>query len=74
MNPNAIEAKILTGNRGRGVDVLIPRIPLIPTDMSLEYKRVQFTVEVTLACAKHRKFGTKIGLNPHKKKTVSVTL
>ncbi|KIH67866.1 hypothetical protein ANCDUO_01802 [Ancylostoma duodenale] len=44
--PNVIEATILTG-KARGEEVFIPRIPMIPTDMPFDFKRLQFpqTVE-----------------------------
>ena len=35
---NIIEAKILTGPF-KGEDVLKPRIPMIPTDVSFQFKR-----------------------------------
>ncbi|XP_022160977.1 uncharacterized protein LOC111027069 [Myzus persicae] len=37
--PNLIKGKILTG-KAKGEFVLIPRIPLIPTDMPFEFKRL----------------------------------
>ena len=40
---NFIEATIIIG-KFKGEDVLIPRIPLMPTDFSFEFKRVQFPV------------------------------
>lgn len=38
---NIIEATILNG-KFKGEDVLLPRIPIIPTDMPFEFKRLQF--------------------------------
>jgi hypothetical protein len=38
---NVIEATILNG-KFNGEDVLLPRIPMIPTDMPLEFKRTKF--------------------------------
>jgi ATP-dependent DNA helicase PIF1 len=38
---NIIEATILNG-KFKGEDILLPRIPMIPTDMSFEFKRLQF--------------------------------
>jgi ATP-dependent DNA helicase PIF1 len=38
---NVVEATIVTG-QVKGEDVLIPRIPMIPTDMPIQFKRVQF--------------------------------
>ena len=45
---NIIEAKILTGPF-KGEDVLIPRIPMIPTDMSFQFKRLQFPIRLAFA-------------------------
>ena len=45
---NIIEATILTGPF-KGEDVLIPRIPMIPTDMSFQFKRLQFPVRLAFA-------------------------
>ncbi|KIH68827.1 hypothetical protein ANCDUO_00834 [Ancylostoma duodenale] len=46
--PNVIEATILTG-KARGEDVFIPRIPMIPTDMPFDFKRLQFPVRLAYA-------------------------
>jgi len=43
-----IEATILTGC-ARGRDVFIPRIPLIPTDLPLDFKKLQFPVRLAFA-------------------------
>lgn len=48
LQPNLIEATILTG-KGKGEVVLIPRIPMIPTDMPFEFKRLQFPVRLSFA-------------------------
>jgi ATP-dependent DNA helicase PIF1 len=45
---NVIEATILNG-KFNGEDVLLPRIPMIPTDMPLEFKRLQFPVRLAFA-------------------------
>jgi ATP-dependent DNA helicase PIF1 len=42
---NIIEAAILN-ERFKGEDVLLPRIPMIPSDMSFELKRLQFPVRL----------------------------
>ena len=42
---NIIEATILTGPF-KGEAVLIPRIPMIPTDMSFQFKRLQFPIRL----------------------------
>ncbi|KIH46210.1 hypothetical protein ANCDUO_23740, partial [Ancylostoma duodenale] len=46
--PNVIEATILTG-KAKGEDVFIPRIPMIPTDMPFDFKRLQFPVRLAFA-------------------------
>lgn len=45
---NIIEATILTGPF-KGEDVLIPRIPLIPTGMPFQFKRLQFPIRLAFA-------------------------
>lgn len=45
---NVIEAKIITGS-GTGEKVLIPRIPLIPSDYPFEFRRLQFPLKVCFA-------------------------
>ncbi|KIH67553.1 hypothetical protein ANCDUO_02114 [Ancylostoma duodenale] len=46
--PNVIEATILTG-KSTGEDVFIPRIPMIPTEMPFDFKRLQFPVRLAFA-------------------------
>ena len=46
--PHVIEATILTGC-GMGEDVFILRIPIIPTDMPFEFKRLQFPIKLSFA-------------------------
>ncbi|GFV80265.1 ATP-dependent DNA helicase [Trichonephila clavipes] len=48
MMNNVIEATILTG-KFKGEDVLLPRIPMIPTGMPFEFKRLQFPVRLAFA-------------------------
>ena len=48
MRNNVIEATILTGPAA-GEIALIPRIPMIPTDMPFQYKRLQFPIKVSFA-------------------------
>lgn len=45
---NVIEATILEG-RFKGEDVLIPRIPIIPTEPPFDIKRLQFPVRLAFA-------------------------
>jgi ATP-dependent DNA helicase PIF1 len=48
MMNNIIEATILNGKFKRE-DVLLPRIPMIPTDMPSEFKHLQFPVRLAFA-------------------------
>jgi ATP-dependent DNA helicase PIF1 len=45
---NVTEATILTG-KGEGETVFIPRIPLIPTDLPFNFKRLQFLSRLAFA-------------------------
>lgn len=63
--PNVIEATILTGT-AKGEIVLIPRIPLLPTDMPFEFKRLQFPVRLAFAMSINKAQGRTLqvcGLN-----------
>jgi ATP-dependent DNA helicase PIF1 len=46
-----IEATILTG-KGAGETEFIPRIPLIPTDLPFNFKRLQFPMRLAVAITK----------------------
>lgn len=46
--PNLTEATIISG-KFKGEDVLIPRIPLISTDLPFDFKRLQFPVRLAFA-------------------------
>lgn len=46
--PNLIEATILTA-KSKGKVCLIPRIPMISTDMPFEFKRLQYPVRLSFA-------------------------
>jgi hypothetical protein len=48
MMSNVIEATILNVEF-KGEDELLPRIPMIPADMSVEFKRLQFPVRLAFA-------------------------
>ncbi|XP_014771322.1 uncharacterized protein LOC106869905 [Octopus bimaculoides] len=48
MHPHLLETTILTG-QGKGENVFIPRIPLIPADMPSEFKELQFPGRVNFA-------------------------
>ncbi|XP_068631952.1 uncharacterized protein [Battus philenor] len=45
---NVIYATIMIG-KFKGEEVLIPRIPMIPTDMPFEFKRLQFPIRLAFA-------------------------
>jgi ATP-dependent DNA helicase PIF1 len=45
---NVIEATILTGPF-KGEDVLIPRIPMIPSDLPFQFKRLQFPIRLAFS-------------------------
>ena len=57
--PHVIEATILTGC-AKGEDVFIPRIPLIPTDMPFEFKRLQFSVRLAFAMSINKAQGQSL--------------
>jgi ATP-dependent DNA helicase PIF1 len=62
---NIIEATILNG-KFNGEDVLLPRIPMIPTDMSFEFKSLQFPVWLAFAMTINKAQGQSLqvcGLN-----------
>jgi hypothetical protein len=44
----------------KGEDVLLPRIPMIPTDMSFEIKRLQFPVQLAFAMTMHKDIATSV--------------
>lgn len=65
MQNNLIEATIITGNY-KGTDVLIPRIPMIPTDMPFDFKRLQFPIRLAFAMTINKAQGQSLqvcGLN-----------
>uniref|UniRef100_UPI00358EADF8 ATP-dependent DNA helicase PIF1-like n=1 Tax=Myxine glutinosa TaxID=7769 RepID=UPI00358EADF8 len=63
--PHVIEANILTGNYS-GEQVFIPRIPIIPSDLPFEFKRLQFPVRLSFAMTINKAQGQSlkvVGLN-----------
>lgn len=62
---NVIEATILKG-KFKGEDVLIPRIPMIPSDLPFNFKRLQFPVRLAFAMTINKAQGQSLemcGLN-----------
>jgi ATP-dependent DNA helicase PIF1 len=60
-----IEATILNG-KFKGEDVLLPRIPIIPTDMPFQFKRLQFPVRLAFGMTITKEQGQSLqvcGLN-----------
>ncbi|XP_050057386.1 ATP-dependent DNA helicase pif1-like [Aphis gossypii] len=58
---NVIEATILKG-KYKGEDVLIPRIPMIPTDVPFEFKRLQFPVRLAFAMTINKSQGQSLSV------------
>ncbi|XP_024893165.1 uncharacterized protein LOC112468279, partial [Temnothorax curvispinosus] len=56
-----IEATILTGC-AKGVDVFIPRIPLISIEMPLEFKRLQFPIRLAFAMSINKAQGQSLAV------------
>ncbi|XP_023315514.1 ATP-dependent DNA helicase PIF1-like [Trichogramma pretiosum] len=56
---NIIEATILNG-KYKGTDVLLPRIPMIPTDMPFEFKRLQFPIRLAFAMTINKSQGQSL--------------
>ena len=65
LKSNVIHASILNG-KFKDEEVLIPRIPMIPTDMPFEFKRIQFPICVAFAMTINKSQGQSFsvcGLN-----------
>ncbi|CAL1292154.1 unnamed protein product, partial [Larinioides sclopetarius] len=58
---NVVEATILTGPF-KGEDVLIPQIPMIPTDTPFQFKRLQFPIRLTFAITINKAQGQSLEL------------
>jgi hypothetical protein len=56
---NCIEVTILTGC-ARGEDVFIPRIPIIPSDMPFQFKRLQLPVRLCFAMSINKSQGQSL--------------
>jgi ATP-dependent DNA helicase PIF1 len=65
MNNNFIESTILTG-QAKGQEVFLPRIPLIPSDCPISFKRLQFPLRPCFAMTINKAQGQSfkvVGLN-----------
>ena len=65
LHPNLIEAEILTGS-ARGETVMIPRIPFMPVNEPIVFKRIQFPLRVCYAMTINKSQGqtlTVAGIN-----------
>ena len=58
---NIIEAKVLTWPF-KGEDILTPRIPMISTDMSFQFKRLQFPIRLAFAITINKAQGQSLEL------------
>lgn len=56
---NVIEATIIIG-KFKGEDVLIPRIPLIPTDLPFQFRRLQFPVRLAFTMTINKSQGQSL--------------
>ena len=59
--PHVIEATILTGC-DKGEDAFIPRIPLIPSNVPFEFKRLQFPVRLSFAMSINKSQGQTLAV------------
>lgn len=57
---NVVESTILTGHF-KGEDVLIPRIPMLPTNMPFQFKRLRFPIRLAFAITINKAQGQSLG-------------
>ena len=57
--PHIIQATIITG-ASKGEDVFIPRIPIISSDLPLEFKRLQFPIRPAFAMTINKSQGQSL--------------
>ncbi|XP_003737355.1 ATP-dependent DNA helicase PIF6-like [Galendromus occidentalis] len=60
LSNNVIEAVIMNGKEGK--IVLLPRIPMIPTELPVEFKRLQFPVRLAFAMTINKAQGQTSGV------------
>lgn len=58
---NMIEASILNG-KFRGENILIPRIPIIPTDVPIQFKHIQFPIRLAFAMTINKSQGQTMSI------------
>jgi ATP-dependent exoDNAse (exonuclease V) alpha subunit len=58
---NIVEAVILNG-KFEGENILVPRIPIIPTDMPIEFKRLQFPIRLAFAMTINKSQGQTLSV------------
>ena len=56
---NVIEAIILNG-KFRDENILLPQIPIIPTDVSIQFKRLQFPNKLAFAMTINKSQGNRL--------------
>ncbi|GFY02313.1 hypothetical protein TNCV_3501951 [Trichonephila clavipes] len=57
---NVIQATVLTGY-AKGEDLFIPRIPIIPSDNTIQFKRIQFLLKLCFAMSINKSQGQSLG-------------
>ncbi|GFQ96604.1 ATP-dependent DNA helicase [Trichonephila clavata] len=58
---HVIQATVLTGC-AKGEDVFIPRIPIIPSDSTAQFKRIQFLLKLCFAITINKSQGQSLGI------------
>ncbi|XP_072377802.1 ATP-dependent DNA helicase PIF6-like [Diabrotica undecimpunctata] len=58
---NVIEASILNG-KFKGENILIPRIPITPKDVSIQFKRIQFPIRLAFAMTINKSQGQTMSI------------
>lgn len=59
---NVIHARVLKGMH-KGEEYLIPRIPMIPTHMPFEFKRIQFPISLSFAMTINKSKGHSLSVD-----------
>ncbi|GFW93651.1 ATP-dependent DNA helicase [Trichonephila clavipes] len=58
---HVIQATVLTGC-AKGEDVFIPRIPIIPSDNTIQFKRIQFPLKLCFVMTINKSQGQSLGI------------